>query len=151
MKFRSVISRLCALVFPFFGVAVSCNPGSRVCEYGVPNADFEIKGKVVDADNNSIKGIKVSAEDNFGTDGMSSTFTDESGRFDISFNNFPSETVVIEFSDVDGVENGEFISKTETVSVTKVEDSDESWYDGRYAAENVVVVMEKAQSSDENQ
>lgn len=135
----NLFSRLCAFLLPLLGVVTSCDPGDNYCEYGVPTADFEIKGRVTDTDSNPVKGIRITAD---AADSPAATETGTDGTFEISFTAFPSDKVDLLFSDVDGPENGEFVSKTETVHVSRVEDSGDGWYSGRYSAENVTVVMD---------
>ena len=59
---ESFITRICKCLFTLLGFsAVGCSSITRE-EYGTPYADFEVKGKVVDAGlSQPVQGLKVSA------------------------------------------------------------------------------------------
>ncbi len=76
--------------------------------YGVPIVDYTFMGEVTDADGNPIKGIevKISSSDDV-------VSTDDQGVFKADFTSDADGYHTVEFSDVDGVENGgEFAQKS---------------------------------------
>lgn len=141
-----IFVKLCVFLLSIFGLASCDDPFNMRCEYGTPNADFEIKGKVTDADNRPIKGIQVTTTEARDAD---TVFTNADGIFELKYNSFPHESQTLEFKDIDGAENGEYIDKKEDIKTTKIKDSKESWYRGVYGAENVVIVMEEKQAENE--
>lgn len=137
-----LLSRLCAFLLALLGVA-SCDSDSIKCEYGTPNADFQIKGKVTDMENNPIKGIQVKTPESFG---VTQAYTSADGTFDVTFKDFPpsnNNKINLTFIDIDGVDNGDFADKTESIQVTQVGEASGSWYEGSFYADNVIVKMEK--------
>ena len=72
--------------------------------YGTPWADYEVKGKVLDADGDPIKGIKVSLiEDQYNSQ---STQSLENGTFKVSLGTIPFDKLKLTAQDIDGAENG---------------------------------------------
>lgn len=133
--------KFCAFLLPILGFT-SCDFLSLRAEYGTPNADFEIKGKVTDTNNKPIKGIQVYHPDSFVSD---TVYTEADGTFEISFNTFPptNDEINLTFADIDGTENGEYVDKTESIALTQTTDSKDSWYHGQYSAEDVIVKMDE--------
>ncbi|MBO8470585.1 MAG: radical SAM-associated putative lipoprotein, partial [Bacteroidetes bacterium] len=76
---KSFITSICKCLLTLLGFsAVGC---TRV-EYGTPYADFEVKGKVVDADlSQPVQGLKVSAVEQGGSlEPVATGTTDAEGR-----------------------------------------------------------------------
>ena len=88
--------------------------------YGTPWADYEVKGKVLDADGDPIKGIKVSLiEDQYNSQ---STQSLENGSFKVSLGTIPFDKLKLTAQDIDGAENGgEFEEKTVELDFSKIE------------------------------
>lgn len=141
MLMKQFFLKLCKAVLSMLGVAAfsSCDILGAV-EYGVPNMDYTVMGKVVNARNEALKGIKVKTMNRNGLSGQrDSTYTDASGNFTVSQEHvFPYEKVPIIFEDESG------IYKTDTVDVmlTKVKEG-KGWYNGEFAAENMEITMKE--------
>ena len=141
---KNLILKLCKGLLGLLGivVATSCDDilGGLVCEYGTPSMDYTVMGKVVNARNEALKGIKVKTMNRNGLSGQrDSTYTDASGNFTVSQEHvFPYEKVPIIFEDESG------IYKTDTVDVmlTKVKEG-KGWYNGEFAAENMEITMKE--------
>lgn len=141
---KNLILKLCKGLLALLGIAVatSCDDilGGLVCEYGTPSMDYTVMGKVVNARNEALKGIKVKTMNRNGLSGQrDSTYTDASGNFAVSQEHvFPYEKVPIIFEDESG------IYKTDTVDVmlTKVKEG-KGWYNGEFAAENMEITMKE--------
>lgn len=141
---KNMILKLCKGLLGLLGivVATSCDDilGGLVCEYGTPSMDYTVMGKVVNARNEALKGIKVKTMNRNGLSGQrDSTYTDASGNFTVSQEHvFPYEKVPIIFEDESG------IYKTDTVDVmlTKVKEG-KGWYNGEFAAENMEITMKE--------
>ena len=153
---KDLFLRFCRWALPLLGVAAvtSCeivapamygSPPSgyddMVCMYGTPVVEFSVKGKVVDSEGNPIPGIEIS-HDYSGH----KVYTLEDGSFDYTSedNGFEMETVTLEFTDIDGEENGgDFQSQEVPVPVQQTEPGDGAWNNGKFEAENVEIVLAK--------
>jgi putative lipoprotein (rSAM/lipoprotein system) len=118
--------------------------------YGTPWADYEVKGKVLDADGDPIKGIKVSLiEDQYNSQ---STQSLENGTFKVSLGTIPFDKLKLTAQDIDGAENGgEFEEQTIELDFSKVEatgDKD-AWYNGTKSIEKYIVMQEKSNEAQE--
>jgi len=116
--------------------------GEVTVMYGVPHADFTIKGSVADTEMNPLNGIEVTHN------GAVLGETNSQGAFNVEFSEFSMEkvdTVVLNFHDVDGKENGgKFIDAAATVKMTAKDFDDKSgWKTGEYTASGVRVTMTK--------
>ena len=141
-----IINWVLAGALSIFGYA--CSDKEVPNEYGTPNADFTVKGAVVDkATGKAIKGISVSYRSinepmyMYGTmqtsfEQKSSVLTDAKGEFKITKNEFHNTQVQLPVfvEDIDGEENGLFQSETLQVDFSKAEHSGKSehWYGGEY-------------------
>lgn len=128
-----------------FAAATSCDEAGNLiigmaAEYGTPTMDFEVSGKVVDQNSAPIEGIQVRCM-TYDAPGHSTTLTAKDGSFSISGK---SMSALLEFSDIDGPENGgEFATKMENIEVKKIGDGDGRWYMGKFEAKGVVIDMEE--------
>lgn len=113
--------------------------------YGTPSADYEVKGKVLDADGDPIKGIKVSLMEDPVYNSVS-THSIENGEFKVCLRTIPFDKVQLTAQDIDGAENGgEFEEKTLELDFSKVAYTGESdgWYHGKKSLEQDIVLEEK--------
>ena len=153
-RFQNWFDWLIGGILSLLGFSVtSCeDPKTIMCEYGCPNADYQVIGTVKDESGNPLKGIQVVTQDVQG-EGVSefkdTVYTDVSGKFATRTRNaFPGErTVTVVFNDVDGPDNGgDFSSMSvEKAGYEKTKDGSGSWYDGAYTA-TVNAVMKKKSS-----
>ncbi|HIZ85235.1 MAG TPA: radical SAM-associated putative lipoprotein [Candidatus Coprenecus stercoravium] len=150
------MNKFLKLLLVFLGIRAfaSCDslPPAKV-EYGVPYASYEIKGRVTDADGNPIKGIKVDMLSEYDVDSAGNitlypfyseedVLTDESGRFHVRNGDFPSDSLSVGFSDIDGAENGgEFATKVITKAVEQVEEGSGNWDKGVFVVPGEVEVV----------
>ena len=110
-------------------------------EYGTPIVEFSVKGRVVDADSNPIPNIEGSRGNMYGK-----TVTAEDGTFEYRNEEigFEMNDVTLTFTDVDGEENGgDFETEDVQVPLTQTDPGDGNWDCGEYAAEDVVVVLDR--------
>ena len=101
------MKRLINLLLLLLGFsAVSCNGDDEmVCMYGVPTVDFHLIARVVDEENNPIRGIQIldrHPNESFGYEGC---YTDSNGRVNFKGKNRSVPTKLL-LKDVDGEENG---------------------------------------------
>ena len=88
-------------VFAFLSalLMISCNNDSEQDWGGMEYMKFEISGRVLDGESNPIKGILVSV---YG----SSVKTGSDGKYKLEGQGGTQTSLVVSFTDVDGVENG---------------------------------------------
>jgi len=89
-----------------FGAVCSlsgCEYGTPSVEYGTPFATFKVNGNVKsEVTSNTIPNIRVIM-------GSDTAFTDESGNYQVSNTEFPTnQTFLVEFKDIDGEMHGEY-------------------------------------------
>lgn len=149
---KNIILRLCRWGLALLGISsLECcgvmygSPvvmyGVPSAEYGVPTMEYRVTGKVQDAVTEApVEGIEVKFFDSMA--GPRTTHTSEKGEFEIVAMEFPTDKVVLQFVDVDGEENGVYISEDMEVSLVKAEDGDGNWSSGVYIAEDVLVKLE---------
>lgn len=149
---------LLASLLTFFGFSYCDDP--RV-EYGVPNADYNVKGKVFDnADKKPLKGIRVAfspypqAVTMYGIlpapyRTYKAVTTDAVGNFDLTDNftigEIQNDTLPVYVQDVDGAENGLFKDTMLYVGFKDAVKSGKttSWYDGKFSVEKNIELKRK--------
>ena len=78
---KSIMIRICKSLLAFLGVAVvSCDILEVKDEYGTPVMDYTVMGRVVNAQDEPLQGIKVKRLRNYPPD---STYTNENGAFSV--------------------------------------------------------------------
>lgn len=120
-------TRLILLLLAFLGLGACGEESAK--EYGVPHADFELKGSVCDPDGNLLPNILVERDQHvklrtgadgaylFGWQGMSGTTT-------------------LRFTDTDGPENGGAFAEKEVTVVFSESDRTaprDGWYEGAFS------------------
>lgn len=126
---------LLVLVLSLFGLSCCDNP---VAEYGAPNADYQLKGTVIDSvTNNPLEGIRVIREEVQDSLHGDTIYTDANGKYNFAFNDFDYANPVfnLKVEDIDGDEHGgSFEDQELTVQITGgdwVDDGDGDWYGGK--------------------
>lgn len=115
-------------------ITTSCVNDTPAPEYGVPSADFVVKGKVTDRVSqkpiNNIAVIRKARTSPYGNDTIK---TNPNGEFELKFNDFPGVNHWIYAKDLDGTENGglyEPDSLTVNSSQMKRIKRGSGWYEG---------------------
>ena len=95
-----------------------CLGFKSLTEYGTPYAEYEVKGRVSDAEGTPIQGIRVSMGESQSSYLDSVAVTDAEGRFHVIHGTFPfrDNTFDIQFTDIDG-EAGGGLFEEQTVTV----------------------------------
>ncbi len=165
MKFRKLIIRIINLglasALALLGFS-NCEPRE---EYGVPNADYSVKGKVIDkSDSKPIKGIRIGFSRYFKNDypvlmyGVLPTdyriykadTTDVNGAYNLtdhfSIEEYQSDTIPVFVQDIDGEENGLY---QDTIINVDFKDATRSgkpkgWYDGKFTVEKNIELKRKS-------
>ena len=133
-RISKTYSSILAVLLSWLGFSCEDND---VMKYGTPTATFKAKGVVVsETDGAPIEGIRAvfkarySAEREFGID---TVYTDSKGAFNLkSQRDDFGKVLYVEFSDVDGAENGWFVDKEVEADFTneKFTGGDKNWYRG---------------------
>ena len=137
-KFQTGILRkyntLIPMLLSAIGFSTACDPTPGM-EYGVPHADFVVKGTIESFNDASpIPDIKVKM-------GYDSTYTDTEGKFSVENSGFPGDqTFQLEVTDVDGVANGEFNPVDTAIVFNDPEFTGGSgeWYEGKTEKEVII-------------
>lgn len=137
IKFIKASNWLLSLAIGAIGFS-SCD--ENVDEYGTPSADYIISGMVTDSNDKPIKGIEVSASKSKSKSQdddqiIFKDITDSEGNYRIEdLKAFPNASqYYVDFSDIDGEENGSFKAKTDSVKVSSGVHTNGSgyWYLGK--------------------
>ncbi len=127
---KKIISYLLALI----GITIiSCKNDDPIAEYGCPYAEFNLKGKVTDVNNNPINQIRIVLK---GQDELTDTlFTDENGGFNktITINPWNKE-YEIQAEDIDSSANGgEYSPQNKELILNDQDfvDASGDWYAGK--------------------
>ncbi len=122
-------------------------------EYGVPNADYTVKGKVIEKDSKTpIKGIRVGfsyfpqiiamygiIQTDYRT--YNADTTDTSGEYNLSehfyIGEIQGDTIPVYIQDIDGAENGLYRDTVINVDFENAVKSGKAknWYSGEYTVE----------------
>lgn len=145
---RDLILRFCRWALPLLGVsaAISCDNVIQAPDmYGCPPVmEFRISGKAVDAKTGEpVKGIAVThinPEDQY--ERPDTTWTSEKGEFVVQQSSFPSDKMIMKFTDVDGSENGEYSVGQVEVPLVLKEETQDGWMVGIYTADDVQVELD---------
>ena len=133
-----------------FKSVVACHGATE--EYGTPYAEYEVKGRVSDAEGTPVQGIRVSMGESQSSYLDSVAVTDAEGRFHVIHGTFPfrDNTFEMQFTDIDGEAGGGlFEEQTVTVQAEMTEEGD-GWDEGDYAVkEDVNVMLELKKDSGE--
>ena len=159
---RNLFLRFCRWALPLLGVSgvISCDnviigPDMYGCppvEYGVPIMEFRMKGKVVDSKTEQpIKGIAVTRINEVTPYQSADTvWTSDDGEFICQGEDFPNDSMILKFTDVDGVDNmGEFQQQEVKVMLTRMEGSEDGWFEGIYTSDDVLVKLDPVAPAEE--
>lgn len=134
------------------GVNLGCDRelgGQTWCEYGVPEIEYEVKGRVTNRSGEPIAGIvtKMADIDRSAIDSTdyTSDTTDADGRYDMTSIFYGHQAVKVEFKDVDGPANGEYADTSVNVLFQDTDHigGDGHWYLGHATKELDVTLREK--------
>jgi putative lipoprotein (rSAM/lipoprotein system) len=139
------------------GSLTGCDYINTPAEYGVPYADYEIKGTVTDSIMSSpVEHVRVTVTQNrtftrndsalVHIDTLAVKETDSAGKYDIQFHTFPLEaqTFKVKAEDIDGTANGgEFIPQQKSILFTNSDLSGgKGWYNGK-AVKTIDIKLKK--------
>lgn len=124
------------------GFATACDTEKEIpVEYGTPNNNFKVQGKVTDKSGRPIPGIEV--RNRFS---HKKTTTDAKGSYTLEGKGF-AHSADLRFVDIDGPANGgEFAEKQVVIDFTeddRTAPGDKKWYSGAYARKDVDAQLEE--------
>lgn len=144
IRFLNGYNVILAALLALLGFANSCD---SVVEYGTPNANFKVNGKVTsEQSGEAIPNIRIvmSQDSTYGTD---SAFTDNLGNYTIMKGFvFPTDlSFLMQFEDIDSSQNGTYQSLDTIVKFIDPEftDGDGSWFAGETEKEFNISLKEK--------
>lgn len=141
--------KIVTFTIAFLGIII----GNESCVmYGTPSADFIIRGKVTDVNTNQpIPKIRIVVPFLHSADYGDTVYTNLNGEYVVKQNDFPifSEPRRVLASDVDGEENGLYLSDTLEFSFTKndrIKRGSGSWYEGTFEKKNQNFSLKKVEA-----
>ena len=142
MKYRWI--RLCQWLLGVLGISASISScdllGIMSVEYGQPNMDYSVKGKVVDAKGGGgVAGIEV-CHISYGSQ-VDTTGVD--GSFEISGNTDPTEKLHVRLKDTDPAKDGNYKSTEANIQLKKVKDGNGHWFEGTFENSDAVLKVEE--------
>lgn len=128
---------LLSAISPVLGVLAGCR-GYVAEMYGVPSADYEVKGCVTSPDGAPIPGIGVSTKHVKDT-------TDQQGRYHLRWQDYETNSISIIYQDIDRNENGLYRDTvvSEQLRNSDFRGGDGEWYIGT-ASKNIDVTLQPA-------
>lgn len=128
----------------------SCDKAEEAAMYGVPHADFSIKGKITDSKGTLIPGIQIRYASTYTGNGQTwldsipETSIARNGTFDSRFQCFPTNNLRVYTTDIDGDENGSFANDSIDIEL-KGDDykGGEGWFSGTVEKDITLVLKEK--------
>ncbi len=126
--------KIITLLFALLGIGAGCEKPLPVPEYGVPAADFIIKGKVTDKESQKpLKNIAVIKKSRHSPKN-DTVRTNALGDYELKFNDFPGEDYWVVAKDLEGTDDGGWYGPdsilVNTKQMTQVKKGKGGWYDG---------------------
>lgn len=135
---KQLIKHFDKIILLILGIAGLASCENTLAEYGVPSADYQIKGTVTDSVTNApLKNIRVIRRFVENPLYGDTIYTDAEGKYNINFTTYPVDNpqFSLKIEDADGALNGgEFAEREVTVKITSadwVDDGDDDWYYGK--------------------
>ena len=141
-----ILDKLIVTILASLGIFTSCQApeyGDPVCEYGTPEAEYEITGTVKNKENSHpIENIRIIHQNYYDT-----IYTDADGKYAFIYRGNLLNNIDLIVEDIDGEDNGgKFESKTVNIKITeddKVKNGS-GWYEGKYVkTQNIELTKEK--------
>ena len=153
---RSILRKInycIGFILSLFGMTIfaSCEYGCPPiqCEYGTPSADYQISGRVENAQKQGIKGIKVYMKsamnydyDTFEGNPTTADTTTTDGSFAINCREFPEREIWLVAEDIDSTENGSY--RRDSVLITpELKDVPGSNWHHTAEVKDIVITLEE--------
>jgi putative lipoprotein (rSAM/lipoprotein system) len=137
-------NKIIAILLSLLGFSGCEDPLNTKAEYGVPSADFIVKGKVLSKTSSlSIPNIRVILKDTsaHATVEPDTVYSNSEGNYELKVTDFPTDnTYNLNFSDIDGTLNGEYASKDTLIEFVApvFTNGDGHWYSGKTTKEATI-------------
>jgi putative lipoprotein (rSAM/lipoprotein system) len=115
------------------------------CEYGVPQAEYQISGRVENSQKQAIKGIEVSIKQTnnpYKQTPLAKDTTDADGSFEFSFTEFPVNELLITTHDIDSTADGSYQSNSIQITPEYKDDPNNTWHSST-EINNIVITLEE--------
>ncbi|WP_297906911.1 radical SAM-associated putative lipoprotein [uncultured Parabacteroides sp.] len=150
LKLLKKANYILASLLMLLGFSCSNEEGGGSCEYGTPYANFQIKGKVVDTNENPIPNAQIRINQNdadvysYGWLHTDTIKTDANGEFEWKKSDFPILRYRLITEDIDDEKNGgQFASDTTQVTFGSEEfTGGDNWYAGS-ASKEIKITLKK--------
>lgn len=153
---RSILRKInycIGFILSIFGLTtfMSCEYGCPpvTAEYGVPQADYQISGRVENAQKKGVQGIKVYMKsamdydyDTFEGNPTTADTTTTDGAFAINCREFPEREIWLVAEDIDSTENGSY--KRDSVLITpEFKDVPNNNWHSTTVVKDIVITLEE--------
>ena len=139
-----LIKKIILMLLTLFGVS-NCDRiiDNAALAYGMPHADFTIKGKITDEDEKPIENIKIAIE-------RDTTISDSVGNYSITITDMFDDKLLVSYIDDDN-ENGNFATRDSNIDMTniKFKGGDGDWYDGA-ATETINIILNEVDKNEKD-
>lgn len=143
--------KLIAWLLTLVGGMQACEITEPRVEYGMPTADYVIKGSVTDqATKKPIGNINVISKSRYSPYGNDTVKTNANGEYEFEYNRILTDQFAIFAEDVDGDANGGTFAPDSikfTPSEMKRTKKGKNWYDGAFEKEVNFTLKQKTDTS----
>jgi putative lipoprotein (rSAM/lipoprotein system) len=112
----------------------------------VPQADYQISGRVENSQKQAIKGIEVSIKQTnnpYKQTPLAKDTTDADGSFEFSFTEFPVNELLITTLDIDSTENSSYQSNSIQITPEYKDDPNNGWHSSTEINDIVITLEEE--------
>lgn len=141
----SLLGVSCVGLVPEYGPAPIDPLGPFEDAYGTPYAEFQISGRIENAQKQAIKGIEVSIRENnnyYNPDPLAKDTTDADGSFEFSFTEFPVNELLITTHDIDSTADGSYQSNSIQITPEYKDDPNNGWHSST-EIKDIVITLEE--------
>lgn len=150
-KLLKAANGLLALLLAVLGFS-SCDKSDEelVEMYGVPHAQFSIKGKVVNAEKEAIPNIQITSAGQYSGNGKiwfhpnpDTITTDAQGEFATQITGMPVPLLRLYATDTDGAANKAYANDSIDIKIDKLTGGDGSWNQGHFSKEDILIELKE--------
>ena len=147
----SLLGVSCVGLVPEYGPAPIDPLGPFEDAYGTPYAEFQISGRIENAQKQAIKGIEVSIRENnnyYNPDPLAKDTTGLDGTFEFNFTEFPVNELQIIAHDIDSTADGSYKSNSTLITLEYKKDPNNAWHSSTEVNDIVITLEEKEQNNE---
>lgn len=152
---KNIFLRFVKWSLSILGLSLGCYAltGCVRVEYGVPHANFQVKGKVIDSKTKEgLRGIsvtmnpagyqQVNGQESVSKYYYDSTVVNVNGEFELWAQEMTSGNIYLKVKDIDPYTYGNYLEKTVKVQFQQTEEGSGSWYEGTYSSDILIELKE---------